>query len=72
MAKKKVEKVEEVGTKADRHKPHKMLRVPLDVYEYLQAMAKLHTRPISSENAVIIVDAARKLGLVKPPNGTST
>lgn len=40
---------------ADRHKPHKMVRVPLDVYEQLRLLAERRARLISHELRQVLI-----------------
>jgi predicted HicB family RNase H-like nuclease len=56
----------------DRHGPHKMVRVPPETHELLQRMAQGSDRSIAKELKRIVAEEAKRRGLLKPPEDTST
>lgn len=62
------------GRTKDRHGPHRMLRVPADLYEALEEVAKANERPVTWEGLRAIRahlnDERKRLGLpeLQPPS----
>lgn len=67
MAKKK--KPGNPGPKKDRHLPHKMVRVPLDVYEQFSKLADRNDRSISRELRRLMIEELKRQGLWPPAEG---
>lgn len=56
--------------KSDRHKPHKMVRVPVDVYEQFRKLATKRDREISRELRRLMIKELETEGLW-PPSGST-
>jgi hypothetical protein len=66
MAKKKREN-EAADRSADRHAPHKMMRVPLDYHKLLKVLSRRHSRSLTAELKLALDDYFQKYGLEPPP-----
>ena len=53
MAKKKT------GPKKDQHKPHRLVRIPLELYDQLRKVAERNKRPVSWEIRLILEEGVR-------------
>jgi hypothetical protein len=59
--------------KIDRHRPHKMVRVPEHLHGVLQQLAEKNLRPISGELSRILMEEFQRNNLWPPKkSGTST
>ncbi len=56
----------------DRHRPHRMVRLPVDVYEQLMKLAEQNDRAISRELRRIVIEELKRQSLWPPTGGQDT